>query len=251
MKAPTGQFRRRVRIVGENLRSSVDVEDDQHRFGADIVHDGVKVESVAGRAIRTPWTTCPMAVAELQALVATPLLQSPFAVLRQIVLGQQCTHLIDMAALAVAAAARKIQRRQYDAALTLTNDNGIDYRIGTLERDGALISSWVFRDGVIHEPAAYEGLEIRRAGRWIPDRTDDADETEAVFVMQRAMLVAGGRRFVLDDIPLASAQSWLIGACFTYQPSRIQEAKRRFGSTRDFAKPEQLLADLAVLPDRQ
>jgi hypothetical protein len=239
-----GRFHRRVRVTGDGLQSSADLEDDQHRFGASIIHDGVTIQSVSGRAIRTPWTTCPLAVAELRALAGTPLLMSPYAVLRQIVLAQHCTHLIDMAALAVAAAARDIRHRQYDAVLALADEDGADWRIGTLERDGSLCSRWVFRDGIIREPAAYAGLEIRRAAKWIAKHTDDADEIESVFVMQRAMLVAGGRRYNLDDIPLATSQSWLVGACFTYQPPHIEDARRRFGSTRDFTDSDQLLTDL-------
>lgn len=239
-----GQFRRRVRIVGDERQASADVEDDQHRFGADIVHDGTTIQSVAGRAIRTPWTTCPLAVAELQALLGAALLPSPYQVLRLIALAQHCTHLIDMASLAVSAAARNIRYRQYDAVLTLANDDGADWRFGTLQRDGSHCSRWVFRDGLIHEPAEYAGLEIGRAAKWITTRTNDADTIEAIFVMQRAMLVAGGRRYVLDDTLFATGQSWMTGACFAYQPSRIQDSRRRLGSTRDFTDSDQLLTDL-------
>lgn len=239
-----GLFRRRVRIAGSDRRWSVDVEDDQHRFGADIDHDGATVVAVHGRALRTPWTTCPLAIAQLEVLVGTPLLPSPFAVLRQVVLAQQCTHLVDMAVLAVAAAARGVRYRQYDATLSLEIRNGEDRRTGSLRRSDGGTTRWSFRDGFVVEPANYAGVEMRRAASWVGAHSDDPDIVEEAFVMQRALLVAGGRRFNLDEVTRASSQTWMVGACFTFQAERIDQAERRVGSSRTFARPDELLADL-------
>jgi hypothetical protein len=248
---PPGQFglyRRRVRIVGTEGRCSVDIEDDQHRFGADIDHDGAKVLAVHGRAPRTPWTTCPAAIAQLQILVGTPLLPSPFAVLRQVVLAQQCTHLVDMAVLAVAAAARGLRYRQYDATLSIEDRDGSDWRTGTLERSDGGTTRWTFRDGFVVEPESYAGLEMRRAASWIGDHSDDPDIIEEAFVMQRSLLVAGGRRVRLDVVHQASDQVWMLGACYSFQPDRVDRAKRIVGSSRTFADPDDLLTDLGPEP---
>jgi len=239
-----GRFHRRVRIVGDGSTSSADVEDDEHRFGADISHDGRRVCSVAGRAMRTPWTTCPSAAAQLAELNDTPLLSSPYQVLRQIRLAHQCTHMIDMAALAVSAAALGIRQRQYDAVLAVEDKDGADWRIGTLQRDDELQTLWVVEDGIVREPRLYSGCEMQRSQRWIEERASTIEEIESVFVMQRAMLVAGGKRVVLDQHETANDQVWMTGACFAFQSSRIAEARRRFGSSRTFSRSDELLADL-------
>jgi hypothetical protein len=239
-----GRFHRRVRIVGDTSTSSADVEDDEHRFGADIGHDGQRVLSVAGRAVRTPWTTCPLAAVQLAELRDTPLLSSPYKVLRQVRLAHQCTHMVDMAALAVCAAALGTTRRQYDCVLAVEDKGGADWRIGTLQRDNEPGTHWVVKDGVVLEPASYAGCEMQRSGRWVEERAASIEEIESVFVMQRAMLVAGGKRVILDEHDTAANQVWMTGACFAFQSSRIDEARRRFGSTRTFLQPAELLSDL-------
>jgi hypothetical protein len=186
-----------------------------------------------------------MAISQLQALSGAALLPSPFSVLRLTALAQHCTHLVDMAALAIAAAARGVRYRQYDAIIGLADGDGADWRIGTLARDDGGTCRWVVRDGLVCEPSNYAGLEMRRAASWISSRTDDVDAIEETFVMQRAMLVAGGGRFVLDDHPKPSAHVWMVGACFAFQPSRIEQGRRQFGSTRSFTHPDELLVDLA------
>lgn len=238
-----------MRIVGDAARSTADVEDDEHRFGADVGHDSGRVTAVSGRALRTPWTTCLMAASQLTELLNTPLHPSPYKVLRQTRLAHQCTHMVDMASLAIAAAARGVMRRQYDAVLTVEHKGGADYRTGDLYCNGAVLGEWTVREGIVLKPEKYAGLEMYRSGRWIEERADDLDEIEAVFVMQRAMLVAGGKRFDLDQYETADNQVWMTGACFAFQASRLHEARRRFGSSRTFSQSDELLADLKPLSD--
>ena len=44
-----------------------DMEDDFHRFGVTLRHDGERVVEVVGDGTRFPWTTCPSAVEPLRA----------------------------------------------------------------------------------------------------------------------------------------------------------------------------------------
>jgi hypothetical protein len=152
--------------------------------------------------------------------------------------------MIDMAALAVSAAALGIRQRQYDAVLTVEDKDGADWRIGTLQRDDDLPTLWVVEDGIVREPSFYSGCEMQRSPRWIEERASNTKEIESVFVMQRAMLVSGGKRVVLDQHETANDQVWKTGACFAFQSSRIAEARRRFGSSRTFTRSDELLADL-------
>jgi hypothetical protein len=243
-----GRFHRRVRIVAGNAGASADVEDDEHRFGADVCHDRKFVLSVTGRAIRTPWTTCPLASGQLEELRGTPLLSSPYKVLRQVRLAHQCTHMVDMAALAVCAAARGVTQCQYDCVITVEDRVGADWRIGTMQRNNEPRTYWVVQDGIVREPASYAGCQMQRSGRWIEERAGSIEEIESVFVMQRAMLVAGGKRVILDEHETAANQVWMTGACFSFQSSRIRDARRHFGSSRTFSQPQELLSDLSLDP---
>lgn len=225
-------------------RVSVDVEDDQHRFGVDIEHNGGKVLAMHGRPLRTPWSTCPYAISQLQQLVDTPLMPSPFRVLRQIRLAEQCTHLIDIAALGVAAAARKLNYRQYDMSIWMKRDEYGDLRIGTIARNDGLAVQWSMHDGKGVKPVAYEGLNLRRAASWIAEMTDDLDEIESVFVMHRALFVTSALAHDLDASDVPSNRDLLVGACFTYQPERVADARRLVGASRTFSNADELLVDL-------
>jgi hypothetical protein len=237
-------YRRSVLIRSDASSASADLEDDPHRFGVDIRHDGNRVTRVAGRAIRTPWTSCPLAVEILRKLEGVELLRSPFAVLRHIAQREQCTHMMDLAALAISAAARGIRRRRYDAAFKLSCADG-ECRQGWISADGGSREAWQVDYELIVEPSRYRGLELRRAGSWVANHALSEDELEALFVVRRAHLVSGGLRFAPDTPATPLDQSWMQGACFTFQPQHAASSARVIGSTLDFTDtPERLLADL-------
>lgn len=238
-----GIYRRRVLVRGKQSRVSADMEDDPHRFGVDVHHDGARVVSISGRALRVPWTTCPHATSELACLAHTPLLASPFDVLRQIDTRQQCTHMADMAALAIAAAARDIANRQFDVALRLAEGND-DKRYGHLSIDMGPKDEWLVDHGIVIKPVRYSGIDLTRSFKSFSYPLAD-DGLLELFVMRRAHLVCGGRRFDLDAFLLPAAHPWLANACFTFQSASAKGARRVIGSTRDFTRRDmELLADL-------
>jgi hypothetical protein len=244
-----GIYRRRVLVRAEQHCVTADIEDDPHRFGVDVHHDGARVIDVSGRALRVPWITCPQATAELTRLVQTPLLTSPFDVLRQIDTRQQCTHLLDMAALAIAAAARDITNRQFDVALRLTEGDD-NKRYGHLCVDMGPQDQWVVDHGIVIKPTRYSGIDLTRSFKGFSRQLTD-DELLELFVMRRAHLVCGGRRFDLDTLPLPTDYPWLANACFTFQSARVAGTRRVMGSTRDFTRREaDLLADLGAAVKR-
>jgi hypothetical protein len=52
MAVPT--YRRRIRITTAPGKARADIEDDAHRFGVALLHDGVKVTAIRGEGLRTP-----------------------------------------------------------------------------------------------------------------------------------------------------------------------------------------------------
>jgi hypothetical protein len=242
-----GVYRRRVLITAATGMVCADLEDDPHRFGVDVRHDGTRVTEVAGRALRAPFTTCAAAAAVLQQLEGTPLLRSPYAVLRQVNLGEHCTHLLDMAGLAISAAARGIQRRSYDVEIKLVRDGGKLTRTGIMTRDNQLIASWVVEAGLVVQPDRFAGLQIRRGASWSAAMAGDEDELEGIFVMERAMLASNSR--LNSESSNASAYSRMRNACFSFQTMRVATAVRIRGNTIDFTdRPNALLADLEKPP---
>jgi hypothetical protein len=239
-----GVFRRGIAIRTSPGIARADVEDDAHRYGALIRHDGVRVEAVEGFALRTPWSACAGAVPALQRLLGMPLSPSPAAVYEHTASSEQCTHLFDVAGLAIAHAARGIARRRYEVDVPVVDRTSP--RQATLRRDGVEALCWTVQGrSELIGPPPFVGLDIRTILEWARREGLDADAFEAIVVLRRAWLVSGCRNFQLDDLPTATAGTVRLGACHVYRAGVVETARRNIGTTLDFtATPERLLGDL-------
>lgn len=227
-------YRRRIVLEAESDRATGWLEDDFHCFGATLRHDGERVVEIQGEAARWPWTTCPAAVNPLERLVGAPLSTSLREVARGVDPRRQCTHLFDVALLAIAQAARGEGRRAYDAALP----DRIEGRTrATLVRDGELVLAWELDRGEITHPEPFAGRALQggRLNAWIHS-TFDGDAAEAALVLHRACTIGIGRRYDFDRIPRAAvfAREVGAGACYTFGESVLPRAERVVGSVRDF-----------------
>lgn len=223
----------------------VDVEDDAHRFGVRIWHDGKCVTSIHGFALRTPWTLCTGSVAVLDRLVGMPLSPSPSAAYAYVRANEQCTHLFDAAALAVAHAKRGTPLREYDVDVPVVDAS--TPRIITVRRNGERVMNWVVGARTqILGPGIFVGKDIRSVLSWADGELGNPDDVEAVFVLRRAWLVSGCRNIDMDACTVASmVPRARMGACHVYQPGVAGRADRNGVVTLDFTDaPEKLLADL-------
>ena len=242
LKRP-GIYRRAIRIRTGEGWARADMEDDPHRFGVMLRHDGHIVTAMEGLPLRTPWTLCPQAAHELRHLVGMQLAPDPLAVIARADARQQCTHMFDLAGLAVAHAARGIAQRDYEIEAPWHAANGP--RQVTLRRDGAELWTWVVDGMRVLTPEPFAGRELRDLILWGRSAFNDPDMFEAVMVMRRAVFISTVRIFDLDDSTHAESISPGKGACFVYQPERANRAIRVVGSTRDFtASGGALLSDL-------
>lgn len=248
--ARPGVYRRHVCLrVGAGVVHA-DMEDDSHRFGVILHHDGARVTAVAGRAIRTPWSLCRGALDVLQRLVGMPLAPSPLAASAYSDQKQQCTHLFDLAALAACHAARGGAGRDYrvdapwyeiDAPRTLV-----------LYRDGEVVLEWTLQGNTIVAPEPYASIGVKSLLQWAVQQSADPDALEALFILRRAVLISGSRTLDLDVLATAAQTGHGIGACYVHQPARIALAQRNVGSSRDFTDtPDGLLADLRAPQQHQ
>lgn len=236
-----GIYRRRIEIrSGEGVVRG-ELEDDFHRFGVVIRHDGRTVVEARGTAARFPWTTCPEAVSLLRELAGLPLTRSLRAVARARDPRRHCTHLFDLASLLVARAAAGGGDRIYDIEVPDAREGRSRAR---LWRDGAPLFAFEIRGLAIEGPEPFRGRRLAGGFAEWAEEALEPDLAEAAQVLRRAVLIAGGRRFDMERmesaVPFASLTR---GACYSFQPERIARALRNRGSVRDFSlRPAALLA---------
>lgn len=226
-------YRRRVRIVPGGGRVDVDMEDDAHRFGVSLIHDGVTITAVETRAPRYPWSTCPGAATFLAQRMTGVALARAAKVENQ---RDHCTHLYDLFVVAA--------RHALDMA-PLTYDVRVsDPKDGTytaeLDCDGETILSWWFED--VRENELGVPMGDRRAfDAWT--RTLPVGLAEAGMILRRGVMVSGTRFFDFPVGAAAAGMTQMIGSCFTYAPGRADHALREADTIRDFSNnPEELLS---------
>lgn len=240
----TGRYRRAIRIRAADGRSDAEIEDDFHHFAVSVFHDGVQVTDVEGRAVRYPWSKCPLAAGALLGLRGLAISTDPTAVYRHVDPLAQCTHMLEIAGLAVTQAARGPGERRWDVSVSDPVDGRVE---AELVCDGATAVRWTLRDGAIAEPDARRGqrpAEFRSSAlRDLPH-----EEAEALLILRRAIVLAGSRGWDVDRFPNAGAMG-RGRACFVFSPGVAEHALRRYGSVRDFSTGPHPLTDLRASGD--
>ncbi|WP_417780127.1 DUF2889 domain-containing protein [Stutzerimonas xanthomarina] len=233
-------FRRRVDIVTSEEHGEGEVraalEDDFHHFRVWAKYQAGALIAVGGKAIRYPYTACLQATEPLERLVGMPLSRVAHSVTRQTDATHQCTHLLDLAGLAIAAAARQSRRRRYDIEIPGRVDNRT---IARLTRDQDWKLDWSVNGPLIEAPETYAGVNLREGmARWAL-QTLSEEEAEAALILRRCTLISLGRERDLDR-QIHAVPS---GLCYSQQPKRAEQAIRMKGSTWDFeSSQEQLCA---------
>jgi hypothetical protein len=243
-----GIYRRRILIRGTPGWVRADMEDDPHRYGVALRHDGQQVTAIEDFPLRTPWTLCVAAAAQINRLIGMPLSPDPTAIFRHTAASEQCTHVFDTAGLAVAHAARGTTRREYEIEAPWWQPQGP--REVILRRDGAEVLRWTVQDRRIVAPEPFAGRDWQKLLGWARETFgDDPDMIEAIVVLRRAAMISGSRTITLDPLENAAGTGHINGACYVFQPEIAPLALRIQGSTLDFTDaPQLLLSDL--LQDR-
>lgn len=221
-----GCYRRLIDIRRQDAGTVVVwMEDDYHHFGITLLHDGAAVTAIRTAAARFPWTTCPSAGEPLRGLIGQPLVARASDIGQMINMRLQCTHLFDLAGMALAHAHHGRDRRRYHATVEKTGPDSVDVRQAVLRQDGAVVMTWDL-DGAndIVGPDPYGGRSTDRGFReWT--ETMPVDEAEWAFVLRRAVFVANGRTFAFSGVNRASEMG-VPAVCHTYQPGTREHALR-------------------------
>lgn len=228
-------YRRAIEIhLSEDGRCAVArLEDDHHHFVVRVsTEDGVVAE-VRGEAIRRPWTLCALAVAELGKLEGMQVSEDPGAVLVQANIREQCTHMFDLAGLAIATLARGGPAfRRYDMTVMRIAD---ELWQSSLIRDDGHSLEWHVNLRQIVGPHRFAGIGIRSSFSEDIRHRLPPEEWEAAMVLRRAQFVGKYRhRFNLDLRSTAGEGATNLGGCFVLQPERAMFARRVQGATISF-----------------
>lgn len=210
------------------------VEDNFHHFRVVILHDGIRVTGTANESRRGPFSLCGAAGGRLRELVGMPLSVYVTSVFRHTNARLQCTHQFDIAAVAVAVAARDIAERRYDLMIP----DYIDGRTSAgLSRDGSEILRWELDGETIVAPDLFAGRTIGSGFTGWVDKTLNDEQAEAALILRRGAFIAWGNY----PITPVHAHAPLTGGCWVQQPERYEQAFEIVGSHQDFSGRVHLL----------
>ncbi len=228
-----GQLRRRIDLASpETGEVRAWVEDDFHHFGVILHHDAHRVTGIQGIAERAPWSTCPAAAIKLRDLIGRELIPRASDVGALIDMRLHCTHLFDLAGLAMAHAAHGRGHCGYEALVADRHGPASLFQ-ATLSLDGRIVLAWTVVKNAIVEPAHMAGQSLDAGFRaWT--ETLPPEEADHAFILRRTVLVAGGRNFDLDQFGIADDLG-MPALCHTLQPEHRMQARREIGSTRDYS----------------
>jgi len=231
--ARPGIYRRRLFVETGAGWARAELEDDPHRYGLTLHHDGECITAVVGRALRTPWSACSEAVALLDRVVGAELSPDPQALCRYTNGREQCTHLFDLAGLAASHAARGIARREVDIEVPCSDPCA--RRDAVLRVDGREALRWTLQRNTILAPELFAGQDVAVLMGWAKTRFVDRDRFEAVWLLRRALFVSGNRFFDLDRMARATDTGHVVGSCHVFSEEVAKRARRVPGATRDFS----------------
>lgn len=228
-----GIYRRRIQIAtGPGVAWAL-LEDDPHCYRVTIEHDGECVIAARCDVIRKPWDLCGQASDNLARLTGMRLSGDALAARGFTDAAQQCTHMFDAASLAIAHAARGIERRRYDISVECFAVAAP--RRVQLSIDDELALDAVIEDHVFVAPEHLRGVPAKGLYEWARQRDMAVDESEAIWILRRAIYISSNRLGILDEHEFAIEVSPGMGACFVYQPGVADRARRVTGSTSDFS----------------
>jgi hypothetical protein len=231
-----GAYYRGISLTSTPGRVDAELQDDFHHFRVVLTHDGGKVLSAEGEGVRFPWSTCAAAGVELHPLAGVLLSRRSTAHAAYVSARANCTHMFDLAGLAIAQAGTARPDRQYDIR--------VPDRIGartepTIHCNGELVLRWTIDGRTIVDPPPYSGRELRGDFIAWAEETLDEDTAEAAIALRRGVYISTGRYQDLDGYETADevgrmTGGFMDGICYTFQPDRQPVALRMKGTTRDF-----------------
>lgn len=223
-----GIFRRRLTLTGAAGLVTAELFDDYHHMRCRLAHDGDRIADISGEVLRFPFSTCGGADAALRELVGLAL-NAGADLYRDGRPQRNCTHLFDLAALAIDFAPAPGQRT-IDIEI---EDQRADAPAAARARvDGALVHDWRIARETILAPYPDRSL-FRGFVPWARARFE-GPPLQAALQIQKSVLVARGRRYIVDRSGGGlTDEPGRIGSCFSFTEPNFSLAQRLYGYARD------------------
>lgn len=237
----TGVFRRRIRLVRSAGFMLAELEDCHHGFRAVVEYDHERVVAIKGEALRTPLSTCPAALSQLQRLVGASIRCSAAELIAIAGASANCTHWLDLTVLAISQIRREEDERLYDVVVTDENNGESMLRV---YRDSKLVHDWRASGMELIVSGKLTGQTLFRGFTSWASKQFEGDEMEAALVLQRGNFVAQSRRIapLHSDHAHPASNHGRGSVCYSYSPGIVEHAMTIPNSERDFTDtPEQLL----------
>jgi hypothetical protein len=233
-------FRRAILLTGRPGVVAAAIEDDFHRFGLVLRHDGRIITGIEASADRFPWATCMEAPEALASLAGARLSANPAALFAHADPRAHCTHLFELAAVAAGHACRGgAGERRLEAEVT---DAIAGARTARLFENGAMVLTWRLRGDVIADPAEFAGRRTSSFGARVLAELEP-HLAERLLILRRVVQTAGGRSMDIDAFARAADMN-RPAVCFSLQPANAGRATRMRGSVRNWASRDALTASL-------
>lgn len=236
-----GVFRRSIMLLADSGGIAAGLEDNHHALRLFLSYDENVVTSINAETIRVPFNTCIGAIDVLRGFVGVDLSVSPKDMSRHSDPQINCTHLYDLAVLAIAMAKRGETRRRYDVEIP---DEVDKTTVSSVRLNGEVVLKWAVKYNIIESPQFLKGLDILQGLRRRLEESLEGDELETALVLQQSHFVALARPFDFEslegmrivDEPLPK------GTCYAFGSEVIEKGYRLPGTIKDFSHtPEQML----------
>lgn len=229
----SGAYRRRIRLRNDAGEVVGLLDDNNHAIWVRVRHSEGRVSDICGGFHRWPTNGCPSAGVNLKELVGVEL-TAPWGQLYQGGLPRRnCTHMFDLAALALRHAARDEPQRVWDAVVP---DATGDMLSASVSLNGRFVHDWLLREDIIEAPVGLAGVHILKNFLPQAEARFSGDELEGALVLRMAAFVSIARRYVTDDLarPLRNSPARK-GVCHAYSGERYEQSVQRIGTVVDMS----------------
>jgi len=230
----SGAARRRIELRSDEHYARARLTDSFHEMMCEIIHDGTHVTAVSGVMYRYPTTLCPGAASVLQELVGVPVGCSGERYCAPGTVRRHCTHLYDLAYLALCQAGRGPGGRTYDIIVPDEYEAPVLVEVA---RDGAALLAWTVRDGMVIAPSDVAGLPLLGGFQARASKRFAGDVFEAALVLARTYLIAVGRAYDAEAWASqpSSRNDALRNRCYGYSSAHGDRGEFRAAYVRDFS----------------
>ena len=218
-----GSCVRRISLRSEGSVVQGHLADNFHEMRCVVGHDTGLVTRITSEAVRIPTTACPAAAGQIQSFTGLPVGTPTREFYRDGRGRHHCTHLLDLAVLAIGHAAKPASTVTYEAVVPDEVDEPVTI---TIARNGQLVHRWLIREGIIVEPAQLSGKTLDKGFASWATIVLDRDALDAATILARTWLVAIGRRYLptLAAGRPALDNPGMLGRCYAYSMPHVANA---------------------------